>query len=202
MYAYLNGIIAYKHSDYFVIDVSGVGYKIYCSQSLLSRIPNANENAKVFTHMVVREELIALYGFPTQEELALFEMLLTVSGIGPKVASAIASSFEPTKFAMAVLSSDITSVSSVKGVGKKGAERIILELKDKLKGASFSKEANSKPIAGIQNQSNPTKYSECCSALIVLGYTINEANEAIIKVFNEQKEIEEIIKAALKELMR
>jgi len=204
MYAYLNGVIAYKQTDYFVMDMQGVGYKIFCAPALLARIPASGEKAKVYTHMIVREDLIALYGFPTQEELSMFEMLLSVSGIGPKVASAIAANIEPARFAMAILSSDTALISSVKGVGKKGAERVILELKDKLKGIAFPVEgiAGTIDTNGKQCGSIGTKYAEACSALVVLGYSAYEANQVTMKVFDENATIENILKSALKELMR
>ncbi len=202
MYAYLNGTVAFKQISYFVLDVQGVGFKIFCASSLLARIPVAGEKAKVFTHMVVREDLIALYGFPSQEELSMFEMLLSVSGIGPKVASAIASDIEPTRFAMAVLSSDISMISSVKGVGKKGAERIILELKDKLKGIAFPEAGTTINISGKASLNSNSKYSEACSALVVLGYSAYEANLAVSKAYRDEIGIEDIIKLALKELIR
>lgn len=202
MYAYLSGTIAYKQMDYFVLDVQGVGYKIYCAPVLLARIPPQGEKAKVYTHMVVREDLIALYGFPTQEELSMFEMLLSVSGIGPKVAGAIAATLEPTQFAMAVLTSDIALISSVKGVGKKGAERVILELKDKLKGVSFQEEG--RPASAVLKGTTPTstKFGEACSAMVVLGYSAYESNQSVSKVFRDELPLEEIIKLALKELIR
>lgn len=202
MYAYLSGSIAYKQMDYFVLDVQGIGYKIFCAPALLARIPSQGEKAKVFTHMVVREDLIALYGFPSQEELSMFEMLLTVSGIGPKVASAIAANIEPSRFAMAILSSDTTLISSVKGVGKKGAERIILELKDKLKGIAFQDEGRINVAASGGKPVIVTKYAEACSAMIVLGYSAYESNQAVMKVFKDELPIETIIKSALKELIR
>lgn len=202
MYAFLNGVISYKKSDSFVIEVNGVGYKIFCAPALLDRIPSQGEQAKVYTYMVVREDAISLYGFPTQDELSMFEMLLAVSGIGPKVAGTIAAHIEPTRFAMAILASDIGLISSVKGVGKKGAERIILELKDKLKGMAFSDESRAGEIASTVNKPIAAKYSEACSALVVLGYSANESNKVVAKVFNENDGIEDIIKSALKELLR
>ena len=202
MYAYLSGVIAYKQTDYFVLDVQGVGYKIFSAAAMLARIPLQGDKAKIFTHMVVREDLIALYGFPTQEELSMFEMLLAVSGIGPKVASGIVASIEPTRFAMAVLSSDTALVSSVKGVGKKGAERIILELKDKLKGIDFREEGKSGIHLSGGAQPTGSKYAEACSALVVLGYSAYESNQIVTRVFRDELAVEEILKLALKELVR
>jgi Holliday junction DNA helicase RuvA len=201
VYAYLNGKISYKRSDFFVIDVNGVGYKVFCANPLLARIPPQGEDFKVFTHLIVREDVMALYGFTNQEELLMFELLLTVSGIGPKVAGLLVGNIEPTRFAMAVLSSDTALISEVKGIGKKGAERIVLELKDKLKGISFENESSVGKDSITRQTPYGGKYSEACSALAVLGYTATEANIAVRKVFNDEMEIENIIKAALRELM-
>ncbi len=203
MYAYLSGVVAYKQTDYFVLDVQGVGYKIFSAAAMLARIPLQGEKAKIFTHMVVREDLIALYGFPTQEELSMFEMLLSVSGIGPKVASGIVAGIEPTRFAMAILASDTALISSVKGVGKKGAERIILELKDKLKGIDFREEGKifgAKAYTGTQP--GDSKYAEACSALVVLGYSVYESNQTVTRVFRDELAVEEILRLSLKELVR
>jgi holliday junction DNA helicase RuvA len=199
MYEYLDGNISYKRYDYFVVDVHGVGYKVFCSQPMLSRIPDVGQRIRIYTYLVVREDVMAIYGFTSTEELSMFELLLTVSGIGPKVAGLITASIEPSSFAIAVLSSDISLISSVKGIGKKGAERIILELKDKLeKNSQGSELLNQSSNKGTSSQKED-KYLESCHALAVLGYSQTEASRAVNKVYSSEKPIEEIIKSALKE---
>jgi Holliday junction DNA helicase RuvA len=202
MFSYLEGKIAYKKTDHFVIDVNGLGFRINCASSMLSRIPAQGERTLVYTYMVIREDMVALYGFPTPEELSVFEMLLTVSGVGPKVAGAIVGTLEPTSFALAVISSDIALLSSVKGLGKKGAERIIVELRDQMKGVSFDGGKSSFSAAGGSRPEAGSKLNEPCSAMAVLGYSPSEANRAISAVFDPDLPIEAIIKAALKELLR
>ncbi|MHB1453598.1 MAG: Holliday junction branch migration protein RuvA [Saccharofermentanales bacterium] len=202
MFSYLEGKIAYKKTDHFVIDVNGLGFRINCSASMLSRIPSQGERTLVYTYMVLREDLVALYGFPTQEELAMFEMLLTVSGVGPKVAGAMVGTLEPSAFALAVISSDIALLSSVKGLGKKGAERIIVELKDKMKGMTSVNGKSLFTPAHAGTGEAGSKFNEACSAMAVLGYTPSEANQAVSAVFDQNISLENIIKAALKELLR
>ena len=121
MLSFLKGKIAYKKSDHFVIDINGIGFRINSVLALTAKLPEAGHEVLVYTYMVVREDMIALYGFLSQEELAVFEMLLGVSGVGPKLAGAIAGTLEPSVFAVAVISSDTELLSSVKGLGKIGA---------------------------------------------------------------------------------
>jgi len=201
VYEYFEGTVLYKKEDYFVLNVNGAGFKIFCAAPMISRIPSQGNSAKVYTHLVVREDVLALYGFTNYEELSMFELLLTVSGIGPKVAGLLTAGIEPSKFAVAVLSSDISLIREIKGIGKKGAERIILELKDKLKGVSFDDETKSFTADANINEDAQNKYKEACSALTVLGYSPSESGKAVGRVYSEEKNIEEIIKLALRELM-
>lgn len=201
MYEYLEGVVLYVKQDYFVLNVNGIGFKIYCFPPLILKIPSAGEAAKIYTHMVVREDNISLYGFISHEELSMFELLLTVSGIGPKVAGLITASIEPSRFAVAVLSSNISLLTEIKGLGRKGAERIILELKDKLKGVSFDSTSESLADTIKTNQNSKNKYNEALSALTVLGYSPSQSGKAVNKVYSDEKNIEEIIKLALRELM-
>ena len=203
MFSFLKGRIAYKKSDHFVLDVNGLGFRINSVLPLISRLPDSSQDVIIYTYMVVREDMVAMYGFPTQEELAVFEMLLGVSGVGPKLAGAISGTLEPSVFAVAVVSSDIALLSSVKGLGKKGAERIVVELKDKIKGASFEN-VSTRNLAGdniFSSETGRSKYNEACSALVVLGYSANEANSAVTAVYNDEIGVEQIIKLALKELI-
>jgi holliday junction DNA helicase RuvA len=201
MFSYLEGKIAYRKTDHFVLDVNGLGFRINCSATMLLRIPPQGERTRIYTYMALREDNVSLYGFPTPEELAMFEMLLSVSGIGPKVAGAIVGTLEPSTFALGVISSDVALLASVKGLGKKGAERIIVELKDKIKGIHADPGASSIAAALTGNDSGPV-YNEACSALSVLGYTPSEANQAVSRIFRPDMTIENVIKAALKELLR
>ena len=133
MYSYIKGIIELKFNDFIVVDVNGIGFKIYMSQTAINNLPEIGEQVKIFTHMQVREDDISLFGFNTQEELRMFELLIGVSGIGAKSAISMLSNIEPSSFAIAVISDDVDRLTKLPGIGKKTAQRVILELKDKLK---------------------------------------------------------------------
>lgn len=201
MFSYLKGIVSFKKSEYFVLDVNGIGFKINCSPGMLARVPARGEETIIHTYMVVREDMTALYGFITQDELSMFEMLLGVTGVGPKLAGSITGSLEPSLFAMAVLNADVSLLSSVKGLGKKGAERIIVELKDKIKGSSFEPPDSGGASVLRSGAAEDSKYKEACSALVVLGYSSSDAASVVSKVYEQDLSLENIIKAALKELI-
>ena len=133
MFSYIKGSLEEKSSNYVVIDVMGIGYKIFMSDSSINSIGEIGEKVKVHTHYHVREDDISLYGFLTNEELRMFELLLQVSGIGAKSAITMLSNISPSSFALAVLSNDVDSLKKIPGIGPKSAARIILELQDKLK---------------------------------------------------------------------
>lgn len=193
MFAYINGKIADKANNYVVIDVGGVGYKIFMSTSAIEKLPEIGEMQKVHTYYYVREDLISLYGFLTNEELRMFELLLSVSGIGAKSAIQILSSITPSSFALAVISNDISKIVKIPGVGKKTAERMILELKDKLK----TEEAIEKTQEVKEAIHEDEKELEAISALQVLGYTRKEIEKALEKVNTESLSVEEIIRKGL-----
>jgi Holliday junction DNA helicase RuvA len=200
MYAYIRGKLEAKGGDYILIDAGGIGYKVFTSLSTLEAAGQTGNEFKAFTHLYVREDVMSLYGFATQEELGMFELLLTVSGVGPKAALALLSAVSPSKFGLAVITDDAKTLTRAQGIGAKMAQRIILELKDKIKkeqlalntGAGFEKAA----VGGNSRQ------SEAVSALMVLGYTMVEANRAVAAVYSEELDLESIIRNALKGLMR
>lgn len=199
MLAYIKGTVVSRQTDSLIVDNQGIGFRILASPGLLERFPARGEPAFVFTYLYVREDIMALYGFPTAEELNLFELLLTVSGIGPKVASAIVGVLSPSQFALAVITGDTRTLTQVRGIGRKGAERLILELKDKLKGAATD---DLPAVAGAVPAGGPPRQAEAISALIVLGYTGGEAAKAVSAVYQEDKSLEDLIKQALRQLMR
>ena len=193
MYAYINGKIADKSSNYVVIDVGGIGYKIFMSQTAIDKLPDIGSTQKVHTYYYVREDNISLYGFLTNEELRMFELLLSVSGIGAKSAIQILSAITPSSFALAVISNDVSKMVKIPGIGKKTAERIILELKDKLKTEeAVGKEEEVKVI--IHEDENTT---EAITALQVLGYTRKEIEKALQKINSKGLSVEDIIRKAL-----
>ena len=133
MYAYIRGSLEIKSNDHVIVEANGIGYRIFMSSNAIQRLGDLNSIVKVFTHYHVREDNISLYGFCNLEELRMFELLISVSGVGAKSAIAILSNITPSKFALAVISNDVKELTKLPGIGAKSAQRIILELKDKLK---------------------------------------------------------------------
>lgn len=192
MFAYIKGSLEMKLNNYVVIETGGIGYKIFMTDTSIDKIGDIGSIVKVHTYYYVREDNISLYGFLTNEELRMFELLLSVSGVGAKSAITILSCITPSEFAIAIISNDVAKMKKVKGVGAKTAERIILELKDKLKdynGAEIEETKN--------NKVDEEKISEAISALQVLGYNRKEIVQAIDKIDTNNLEVEDIIRKGL-----
>ena len=198
MFAYIKGSLEQKANTYVVIDVGGIGYKIFMATKAIESLGEIGDVVKVHTHYYVREDNISLYGFNTNEELRMFELLLQVSGIGAKSAIAMLSEISPSSFALAVISDDISQLVKIPGIGKKTAARIILELKDKLK----TEEAITKTEEVKLSIESEEETSEAIAALQVLGYTRKEIEKVFEKIDTKNLELEEIIKQALKYLAR
>lgn len=198
MFAYIKGSLEQKSNNYVVIDVGGIGYKIFMATKAIEALGEIGEIVKVHTHYYVREDNISLYGFNTNEELRMFELLLQVSGIGAKSAIAMLSEISPSSFALAVISDDISQLVKIPGIGKKTAARIVLELKDKLK----TEEAIAKTEEVKISITNEEETSEAIAALQVLGYTKREIEKALENVDTKKLQLEEIIKQGLKNLAR
>lgn len=195
MFAYLKGVFDSRTLDYIVIDVNGVGYKIFMSENSMKEIGEIGSVVKVHTYVKVREDDISIYGFAAGEELRMFELLISVSGIGAKSAITILSNIEPSTFAAAVVSDDVNVLKKLPGVGAKSAQRIILELKDKLKAMninSTSVEGNSK--VEISNNEN---IEDLISAMQVLGYSRKDIENIVPKLDCKDGSLEELIKKAL-----
>lgn len=194
MFAYIKGVLDTKTNSYVVVENSGIGYKIFMSLKSIENLGEIGDSVKVYTYYYVREDNISLYGFTSNDELRMFELLLSVSGIGAKSAIAILSEITPSSFALAVISNDVSKLVKIPGIGKKTAERMILELKDKLK----TEEAISKTeeVKFVIKEDN--KSSEVIAALQVLGYSRKEIDEVLEKIDLDSIEIEDVIKKALK----
>ena len=197
MISYVKGTLEEKSSKYVVIDVMGIGYKIFMSDRAINELGEIGDKVKVHTHYHVREDDISLFGFITNEELRMFELLIQVSGIGAKSAITILSNIEASSFALAVLSNDVDSLKKIPGVGPKSAQRIILELQDKLK-----KESTEMMIqAGKEEIAKEVKHSqnieEAMQALQILGYNKREIEKAFDKLANTDVAVEELIKKGL-----
>ena len=199
MIAFVSGILEMKLNGYIVIDVGGVGYKIFMSEASIDSLGNLGDKVKVYTHQHVREDDISLYGFLTMEELNMFELLISVSGVGAKSALSILANVEPSSFALAVITNDTSKLVKIPGVGAKTAARIVLELKDKLKNQDMvSKKENVVNKATI----NEEDLDEAISALQVLGYNRRDIEKVFEKIDLSNLTLEDMIKQGLKYLSR
>ena len=199
MYAYIKGTLEEKAKDSIVIETAGIGYKIYISEKTMMTLGELGEKIKIYTHYHVREDNISLYGFTSNEELKMFELLLQVSGIGAKTAITMLSNITPSQFALAVISNDIKELVKIPGIGKKTAARMILELKDKLKVENAIEEKSETKSEEI---SNVEAINEATQALQILGYNKAEIKRVFEKIQLKNVSTEEIIKSALKNLAR
>lgn len=196
MYYYIKGKLALRGENYIVIDAHGVGYMIYTSLNTIQNVGVQGSEVTVYTYLNVREDAHELYGFATLEEKTLFMQLLSVSGVGAKVALSVLSVLTPAAFAQAVIFDDIKAITKAPGVGPKVAKRIVLELKDKIKKADIEAGGKAESINEVGSDSR----SEAISALLVLGYSITDAQSAVAGI-DASLNVEEIIKQALVRLM-
>ena len=188
MFYYLKGISVHKADNFVVLDNQGVGFKVFTSGATLARI-TPNQETTLYTYTYVREDALDIFGFYSQEELAFFEKLISVSGVGPRLALAILSTYPAQDLILAILTNDSKKISRAPGVGPKLAQRIILELKDKLKNSELEEAVTYTPAAASYD-------SEAVSALMVLGYGEGEARRAVSAV-GTGFTVEETIKKAL-----
>ncbi|MBO4474681.1 MAG: Holliday junction branch migration protein RuvA [Clostridiales bacterium] len=202
MYAYIKGIFESARGENIIVENNGIGYKIYMPLLLQGRIGHVGDQVCVYTYHYVREDAIALYGFPEPEDQDMFELLLTVSGIGPKIAISVVEVLRPAELAMAVISGDVKKLCTVKGLGKKSAERIVLELKDKLKNFDVGDVAETAEMASSVPSAGKSEVEDCISALVVLGYPASEASRAAFGVYEEGKSVEKMIREALQKLAK
>ena len=198
MFAYRKGSLEQKSNNYVIIDVSGIGYKIFMPSNSIEKLGDIGNIVKVYTYYYVREDNISLYGFSSNEELRMFELLIGVSGIGAKSAIATLSEVSPSSFALSVISNDVSNLTKIPGIGKKTAERIILELKDKLKTETAIEKYEEVKTVIVKDE----KTDEAISALQVLGYTRKEIENVLVKIDTQNLQLEEIIKQGLKYLGR
>lgn len=199
MYEYIKGKYMGINKDYIVVENSGIGYKIFTSGATMSSVPECGEEVILYVDQIVREDFIGLYGFDSKEELAMFKLLLTVNGVGPKAALSLLSISRLNNLKYAIMTGDEKHICRGVGIGKKTAARIILELKDKLQPdelldiAVDSNEDNNE-------ENNLMALSEVLSALIALGYSEKES-EKVLKTIDKTETVENMIKNALKALM-
>jgi len=191
MISYLEGKILDKNEKFFVVDVSGVGYRIFSHSGILEKIPENGQNVKIWTHLYVREDAMDLYGFLNKEELEFFEILISISGIGPRSALGILEVASVSSLKQAIVSEDETFFTKVSGIGRKTAQRLILELKSKLaktvvleKGGSFK------------------EMGDAFEALVALGYRQSDVRRVLNELPKDMKSAEAKVKEVLKRLGR
>ncbi|WP_415340434.1 Holliday junction branch migration protein RuvA [Clostridium perfringens] len=201
MYEYIRGQFQGISKDYVVIELNNIGYKIFTSGNTMSNMPKVGEEVLIYLEQIVREDFIGLYGFTTREELEMFKLLLSINGVGAKAALSLLSISTVNNLKYAIMMGDEKHITRAPGIGKKTAQRIILELKDKLKPDELTSEEG-QLIEGINDNSDYSfNINETLSALMALGYTEKEAQKALEKV-DKTLSIENMIKESLKLLMR
>lgn len=208
MLAYIKGTLEMKMTGYVVIDVGGLGYKVFMSEAGIEKVGNIGESVKVHTYYKVREDDISIYGFNTLEELKMFELLIGVSGVGAKTALTMLAVCTPSEFALAVISEDVKALTGIPGIGAKSAQRIILELKDKITKEqqiqSMNEKVNSQSKTKEEKEDklqvaieNNAKVAEAMAALQVLGYNKKEIEKVFTKLDKKELSTEELIKKGL-----
>lgn len=201
MYSYIKGTLAEVTPDTIVVEAGGIGYNIFVSGQVLDTLPSIGEELKVYTYTYVREDALGLFGFLTRDDLSVFKLLLGVSGIGPKGALSVLSAMSADDLRFAVLGDDAKAIEKVPGIGKKTAQRLIIELKDKLDlEDAFSAALMHHEESPVLTEKNDLR-SEAIMALTALGYGSAEATKAVRAVqIDENTEVETLLKEALRQM--
>ena len=197
MIAYIKGTVEQLNDQSVILDNQGIGYIINASSATLSRLPRKGEVAQLYTYFQVKEDDMSLFGFLSQEEIRLFRLLISISGIGPKVATAILAAMSPVQIMTAVVSQDAVAFSKVSGVGKKTAQRITLELQDKIKTQDWGADQDNMNMQSVAS----SEKQDAIDALLALGYGRSESMRAVLAVAIEDMATEQIIRLALKKLI-
>lgn len=201
MYSYIKGELAEVNTDHIVIDVGGIGYMIYIPAQSLNYLPGIGEMLKVHTYLYMREDAMILYGFLTKDDLEMFKLLITVSGIGPKGGLAVLSTLSSDDLRFAVLSGDSKAISKAPGIGSKTAQRVIIDLKDKLSLEDAFEKKLEHENEKINVSSNSQIKNDAVMALNALGYSSTESLKAVSKVeITDDMDVEDVLKAALKHM--
>ncbi|MCH9769321.1 MAG: Holliday junction branch migration protein RuvA [Gammaproteobacteria bacterium] len=196
MIGYLSGKIISKHPPTLLIDVNGIGYEVQCPMSTFYQLDDEQLQVTLLTHFIVREDAQLLYGFMQAHERALFRALIKVNGVGPKLALTILSGIEPEQFVACVRANDSSSLVRIPGIGKKTAERLIVEMRDALKDWQTTNSNNADPISQI------SAFDDAISALTALGYKNNEAQRAVNQVAGQSDNCETLIRLALQQMLK
>lgn len=193
----VKGILTYVEPTFAVVECGGVGFKCYASMTTITSLSPVGNEVSLLTYMSIREDAMDLYGFSAQNELNAFKLLISISGVGPKAAISILSALTPDKLAIAVSSGDVKSIQAAQGIGKKTADRIVLELRDKM-GNVVSNGASS-VVEGIQNVTAHDNSREAVEVLVSLGYSQSEAS-AVVGTLDPTLSVDEMIRKGLKSL--
>lgn len=200
MYYYIKGTLMHKGDNYIVVDASGIGYRIFTSLECIEKSPHTGSDVTVYTYLNVREDAMELYGFYSEEERAMFLMLISVSGVGPKAGLALLSVASPQKLAAAIVMGDEKLLTKASGVGPKAAKRVILELKDKIDTDTLGIDGDDGVTLSDDTEIIADSRAEAMSALVVLGYSASDAKNVLMKL-DATLTTEELIKKALIQLM-
>lgn len=200
MYAYIKGILADLTEESIVVEAGGIGYNIYTTGHTFDYLPSVGEEVKLYTYLNVREDAQILYGFLTKDDLRVFKLLIGVNGIGPKGALAILSVMTTDDLRFAVLGEDAKAIAKAPGIGSKTAQRVILELKDKLSLGDIYEQKLSQAAPQTESHAKGAK-KEAVEALVALGYSSSEALRALDGIeVDEETDVEDILKTALKNM--
>ena len=201
MISYIRGELVAVEKEKVIIDVGGVGYGIFMPESAMGLLPQMGNEVKLYTYLNVREEAMQLFGFLTRDDLEIFKLLIGVSGIGPKGGLSILSKLTADDLRFAIMSGDSKAISAAPGIGKKTAEKVIIELKDKLDIEQILNPSDSETKSAIKMDGSANAVqSEAVQALVALGYGSTESLKAVNKVNSENMTVEEVLKQALKNL--
>ena len=192
----VRGTLTYTDINYAFVECGGVGFKCFVSMTTLKELPPLGKEANLYTYLSVREDAMDLFGFATQQELDAFKLLITVSGVGPKAAMAVLSVLPPDRLSIAVSSGDVKSIQSAQGVGKKTAERIVLELKDKMLGIAPS---NAAAVQSIQAVASNSDAQEAVEVLVSLGFNQSDA-ATVVGAMDKGLSVDDMIRKGLKQL--
>lgn len=193
----VNGTLTYTEPTFAVVECGGVGFKCFVSMNTLKDLTSIGTRVNLFTYMSVREDAMDLFGFSTQAELQAFKLLITVSGVGPKAAIAILSVLSPDRLSIAVSSGDVKSIQAANGVGKKTAERVVLELKDKMVGVGSASAAS--VVEGIQSVAASSNAQEAVEVLVSLGFNQSDA-AMVVGTMDKSLSVDDMIRKGLKQL--
>lgn len=200
MYSYIKGTLEEIGEGMLVVDNHGIGYQIQTTANIVDYLPSIGEEIKIYTYLHVKEDVMSLFGFLTKDDLKVFQLLLGVNGIGPKGALAILSVMSTDDLRFAVIGGDSKAIAKAPGVGSKTAQRVILELKDKLNLEDVLEDKTENTASVPQSEAKTVK-NEASQALVALGYSSSEALSAVSKVeISEDTDVEEVLKAALKQM--